>query len=358
MKSYLFPSTYELTNQEFPHVADNLLNGLKIRMNENEFIVGNLALREGYSPHKNINTGPHEEEYQLLVKAGLLLVASQSDAPINLTVGFPISTYMVYRNIAREVIGKQQEICFDRDTYSKGGTEIKQIVISNIDVIPEITACITAIREGSLHIQGNFFMISLGFGTCEAAFSTPSGTLNRSTVSMNGIRYAVNLFELELSKKFYLDLKTEHQLDVVFQQGAITINRVRYDVADLRKKVLKMYYNDVISPRLRKTFTDDDFSKCNQMYIAGGGAYYQDIIDCIKEEFQNFLSISIYPEPEKCASHGYCLHSKLKYKQNDDIGFDITDPDTFLKGSGTQLAVGLDIGNASTCVTLSQSNDL
>lgn len=174
---------------------------------------------------------------------------------------------------------------------------------------------------------------------------------------MNGVRYAVQLFEHELSKKFYLDLKTEHQLDVLFQEGRVTINRVRHDVADLRKKVLRMYYNDVISPRLKKAFTDDDFSKCNQMFVAGGGAYYQDLIDCIKEEFGNFLSISVYPEPEKCASHGYCLHSKSKLGNASLANLESLDPDAFLKSSAAQLAVGLDVGNASTCVTFVECND-
>lgn len=269
---------------------------------------------------------------------------------MNLTVGFPFSTYMLYRDEVRKIIGTEQTITFDGGTFGQAGLETKKINIAEVDVIPEIVGCITAVREGSVRAQGNFFMISLGFGTCEAVVSTPSGIVNRSAVSMNGVRYAVQLFEHELSKKFYLDLKTEHQLDVLFQEGRITINRVRHDVADLRKKVLRMYYNDVISPRLKKAFTDDDFSKCNQMFVAGGGAYYQDLIDCIKEEFGNFLS-------EKCASHGYCLHSKSKLGNASLANLESLDPDAFLKSSAAQLAVGLDVGNASTCVTFVECND-
>ena len=357
MKSYCFPSTYEFTNQELSNVANNLLDGIKIKINENDYIVGNLALREGYSPHKNINSAPTEEEYQLLLKAGLLLAASQGDFAMNLTVCFPFSTYMLYRDEVRKIIGTEQTITFDGGTFGQAGLETKKINIAEVDVIPEIVGCITAVREGSIRAQGNFFMISLGFGTCEAVVSTPSGIVNRSAVSMNWVRYAVQLFEHELSKKFYLDLKTEHQLDVLFQEGRVTINRVRHDVADLRKKVLRMYYNDVISPRLKKAFTDDDFSKCNQMFVAGGGAYYQDLIDCIKEEFGNFLSISVYPEPEKCASHGCCLHSKSKLGNASLANLESLDPDAFLKSSAAQLAVGLDVGNASTCVTFVECND-
>ena len=117
MKSYCFPSTYEFTNQELSNVANNLLDGIKIKINENDYIVGNLALREGYSPHKNINSAPTEEEYQLLLKAGLLLAASQGDFAMNLTVGFPFSTYMLYRDEVRKIIGTEQTITFDGGTF-------------------------------------------------------------------------------------------------------------------------------------------------------------------------------------------------------------------------------------------------
>ena len=96
MKFYGFSSAYEITNQELSRVADSLLNGLKLKVNNNEYIVGDLALREGSSPHKIINSGPMEEEYQLLMQAGLLLAASQGDKPLNLTLGFPFSTYALY----------------------------------------------------------------------------------------------------------------------------------------------------------------------------------------------------------------------------------------------------------------------
>lgn len=354
MKSYTFPSTYEITNQEFSQVTDSLLNGIKIKLGDNDYIVGELALREGYSPHKSINTGPGDEEYQLLAQAGLLLATFENNSSVNLTVGFPYSTYMLYRDKVQELLGKKQVVTYDKGTYGEQKVETKEINVLNIDIIPELSSCVMALREGTIHAQGNFFMVSLGFGTCEAALSTPSGILNRTTVSMNGVNYATKLFEHELSKKYYMELKTEHQLDQLFQRGRITFNRIRQDVSDLRKKVLRIYYNDVISPRLKKVFMDEDFNKCNQMYLAGGGAYYQDLIDCFKEEFGDYLTITVYPEPEKCAAHGYCMNSKLNVKK-ETSDFASIDPDSFLSSS-SQIAVGLDIGNANTCVCVSEYN--
>ncbi|MCD7973933.1 MAG: hypothetical protein LUG18_14955 [Candidatus Azobacteroides sp.] len=73
LKSFIFPSVYEAINRELPNVSDNLLNGMRLKLNEEDYIIGNLALTEGYSPHKNFNSSPTENEYNILSKAALLL---------------------------------------------------------------------------------------------------------------------------------------------------------------------------------------------------------------------------------------------------------------------------------------------
>ncbi|MCD7973935.1 MAG: hypothetical protein LUG18_14965 [Candidatus Azobacteroides sp.] len=172
-------------------------------------------------------------------------------------------------------------------------------------------------------------------------------------VSTQGIRHAVNILSNELSKNLYLNLKTEHQIDVAFQSGNIIVNRVNRNLGEIRERALKTYYNDIISPSLRKAFLDDDFHKCKKMYVVGGGSLYGELMDCFKQEFNRIVSIETYPEPEKCASHGYCLYSKQKtegsYKSSGkSSGYD---------GDGPQVAIGLDIGNANTCITVSRNDD-
>lgn len=163
---------------------------------------------------------------------------------------------------------------------------------------------------------------------------------------------AVNLLANELSKNFYLNLKTEHQIDVAFQKGNITVNRVKHNILDIREKVLKMYYNEIVAPNLRKAFIDDDFNKCTKMYLVGGGALYPELVDCFKEEFGDIVSVNVYPEPEKCASQRYCLNSKIKSsvaRSNIPHNIEAEEIKIF---RNPQLAVGIDIGNANTCVTI------
>ena len=159
-------------------------------------------------------------------------------------------------------------------------------------------------------------------------------------------------FALSISKNFYLNLKTEHQIDVAFQKGNITVNRVKHNILDIREKVLKMYYNEIVAPNLRKAFIDDDFNKCTKMYLVGGGALYPELVDCFKEEFGDIVSVNVYPEPEKCASQGYCLNSKIKsYVARSNIPHNI-EAEEIKIFRNPQLAVGIDIGNANTCVTI------
>lgn len=352
LKSYNFPSVYEATNQELKDVAENILDGIKINLNDNEYIVGNLALVEGQSPHKNINAAPSDTEYKLLSEASLLLTQPKSEEEIYLTTGFPFATYMLYRDKAMEVLQGRHIINYDASTFGGPANTKREVNVGKVEVIPEIQGCTVAIREGELQEKDNFFIISLGYGTCEAIVSTRAGLINRSAVSTHGIRHAVNLLSNELAKTFYLNMKTEHQIDVAFQKGSITVNRVKHNILDLREKVLRMYYNEIISPNLRRAFTDDDFNKCAKMYLVGGGALYPELVNCVKEEFGDIVEIVIYPEPDKCASHGYCLNSKIKaqaIKSNIPGNIETEEIKIF---RNQQLAVGMDIGNANTCVTL------
>ena len=104
LKSYNFPSVYEATNQELANVAENILDGIKINLDDTDYIVGNLALVEGYSPHKSINAAPTDEEYKLLSEASLLLTQPKGEEEIYLTTGFPFATYILYRDKAMEVL--------------------------------------------------------------------------------------------------------------------------------------------------------------------------------------------------------------------------------------------------------------
>ena len=47
LKSYNFPSVYEATNQELANVAENILDGLKINLDDTDYIVGNLYTLPG-----------------------------------------------------------------------------------------------------------------------------------------------------------------------------------------------------------------------------------------------------------------------------------------------------------------------
>ncbi len=356
LKSYVFPSVYEAINRELPNVADNILNGIKVKMNDEDYMVGNLALTEGFSPHKNFNASPTENEYSLLSKASLLLTQPKRDEEIYLTTGFPFSTYLLYRDQVKEQLQGNQVILYDASTFGGSPNAKKELNVSKVEILPEILGCITAIRDGQLKEKDNFFIVSLGYGTCEAVVSTRSGIINRSAISTQGIRHAVNILSNELSKNLYLNLKTEHQIDVAFQQGSIIVNRTNRNLKEIRERALKTYYHDIISPAMRKAFLDDDFHKCSKMYIVGGGSLYPELLDCFKQEFNGIVSIETYPEPEKCASHGYCLNSKQKvagsFKSN--VKGDSGDG---LASRNPQIAVGLDIGNANTCVTMYREED-
>jgi plasmid segregation protein ParM len=175
-------------------------------------------------------------------------------------------------------------------------------------------------------------VVSLGYGTCETGLSINGGLVGRTCMSVAGLRHAVNNLHGELSRSNNLGMKNEHMINQNFQGGSIVVDRKRKDLTDLRRNQLVNYYNEVISPTLKKTFTDNDFAKAGKLYLVGGGALYTDLADCFREEFDGVLDIIIPDEPNHIASLGYCLKSYQRCGNIDE-------------------AVGLDIGNAYTVVS-------
>lgn len=339
-KTYIFPSVFEGNNTDLRNVSPDLMNGLKVFHNGEGYVIGNLALTEGVSPHRNVNAAPDELDYNLLLKSGLLIANQKLGNPLTVSTGFPFSTFQLYKETAANLINAQHIVDYDGATYGGGSRKSVQVEIDQVQIIPEVIGCAIALRKGIQNVSGNFFVMSLGYGTLEGLVSTEGGIIQRTSLSTYGLRYAVNLLEKELAKQYYLELKTEHQIDAAFQKGVIFLNRKRIDIKGMRDKVLRQYYEDVISPAMRKSFNDNDFTIAHQMFLAGGGAMYPVLVECFKQEFQDILDLEVAHEPQSLASRGYCINSAQ------------------LNGGVKSNAVGLDIGNSSTIVSVYDENNL
>jgi len=338
LKTYSFPSVVELNNFELKKVSDSLLKGLKLVYGDASYIIGDLAMSEGSSPHKSVNSAPSDLDYQLLLQASLLLAYNQLQTPFYVTAGFPFITYQLYRNDAINFIQQNHNIQFDASTCTNFGlTQVTASVVKAM-ILSEIQGCDIAIRKGEIGEKSNFFIVSLGYGTFEAALSTETGIIQRTFVSSQGIRYAVNMLARELLQSYYVGLITEHQFDMGFKTGSLILNRKRIDITEFRRKALVNYYKEVISPMLRKSFTDNDFNISRKLYLVGGGALFSELVDCFKQEFKDLLEVVVYPDPTTCASKGYCINSKEAIEDKN------------------VAAVGIDIGNSTTTISFYDGN--
>ena len=105
-KTYTFPSVFESNNTDLRNVSPDLINGLKVTHNGEGYVLGNLALTEGVSPHRNINAAPDELDYSLLLKSGLLIANQKLGNPLTITTGFPFSTFQLYKETATNLINQ------------------------------------------------------------------------------------------------------------------------------------------------------------------------------------------------------------------------------------------------------------
>ncbi len=336
---YSFPSVYEATGIDLNFVSKDLINGLQLYDEQDQsYIIGNLALNEGIAPNKLVNSSPYEIDYKLLLQAGLLLASHDNNRPVSITTGFPFSTYQIYKDIAKETILKLQSIQYNRGTYSNGERTKINSNIQQVEILPEMIGNIIALRVGDAQATGNFFVVSLGYGTCEAVLSTENGIVHRTALSINGMQYAVDLFMRSLASKYYLGLKTEKQLDISFRHDYIILDRQKVFISDLRKRILERYYYDIVSTGLRKSFTDSDFERAEKIYITGGGALFPELIELFEKEFNQIAHVEVVKNPLTLTSEGYSLNSIM-----------LTDGDE-------SRAVGLDIGNANTVLTQYEKN--
>lgn len=333
-KTKVFPSVFEASTTELVDVANDLVTGLKVHFDDTSYIVGDLALVEGTSPHKGINNAPSDLDYQLLLQAALAIAKVGTDHPLTVTTGFPTSSYSAFREGAKNLIQGEHTIQFDGRTFGGEAGSVMKVMVNDVQVIREIEGLIKAARKGELQESDPFFAVSLGYGTVEAILSLPSGPVQRTATSVNGLRVATKRVIERLQQEHYLDMLNEHQVDTAMREGSIIVGRRRIGLTDLRREVLQTYYQDVVSPALEKAFSGNDFGRAQKMYIAGGGAKYNVLVDAFREEFGDILDVSVVPNPETFISHGYALNSEE------------------MSGGEQERAVGLDIGNANTVVAL------
>jgi len=335
MKCYSFPSAIEAHDYKMQSVVPHLVDGLKIQLNGSRYLVGELALREGVAPHKIINSDPAEVDYQLLGQAGLLLAGKELSSAVALTVGFPYTTFQRYAAAAAAVFKGTREIEYEVFSFGRANVQKLSLHVEKVEAIPEILACATFVKEQKVY-GSPVFVVSLGYGTMEAALVGPGGLVERTLVSTHGLRFAVQSVMRELQKEHYLDMRTEHQFDRYFQANSLVIRRKKVDLAAIRREAIRKYYTDVISPAIRNRWTDDDFYQAGALVLVGGGAAYPEMVACFSEEFADVLTVQAPAEPALAAVSGYTLWSRRNVVDG-------------------LVPVGLDIGNAYTAVGIADA---
>lgn len=327
-----FPSVFEATDASLTDVAEDLVTGLKIQIEGTDYIVGELALLEGAAPHRRINSAPSDLDYRLLLQTALAVAQEGIDTPLAVVTGFPYSSFSAYREEAKTLIRGEHAIQFDARTFGGTDNSVMKVDVREVGILPEIEGLVTALRDGERQEADAFFAVSLGYGTFESVLSLPSGTVQRTATSGHGLRLAARRVINRLQREHHLDMLTEHQADRAMREDFIITGRRRVNISGVRREVLQLYYDDVISPALEKVFSGRDFGRATKMYIAGGGAHYDTLIDAFNSEFGEILDVQVVSSPETCVSRGFALAAKNAVDEAETC------------------PVGLDLGNANTAV--------
>lgn len=341
MKITGFTSLLETSYGKTAVSANSLLSGLRIKHEDNWYLVGDACKNLGRNPHRIVNATPEEIDYKVLFLSALLMSTDHYSEKINLTLGFPFSTYNMFKPLAERFLQKKNfTIEYDSSVYKRDGiVEKKLIDIENFDIIPELAACVIGLkREYKVH-ENNFLMISLGFGTTEIGIVTDGGLNKRTVISVPGIIRCIKNFRDELEREHLIGFMTDHQLDEAFKKGSLILNRTNINVQAIRTNILKAFYKEYVSDTIRSMISDRDFENLQKIYVCGGGVNYPEIRDAFKAEFERVVPVEMVAEPDTLAAVGY-YHNSLKMQQN----------------SATK-SIGIDLGNSSTYICSNNTTD-
>lgn len=331
-----FPSIFETSFGNTENSAQDLLNGIKVKREEAWYQVGNLAKRTAVNAGRIINAAPDEDDFDILFRSAMVNVVEKVEHPLVVTTGFPLSTYNIYKPIAEQYLGKRHfMVTYDTQTFNlDGGIKKNTFEIDGYDVIPEIVGCIIGLKRTIADsAKQNLIALNFGFGTVEGAMATTEGLIHRTSFSSHGMRYVIGNLTRLLGQKYSLDMKNEHQMDDAFTKGYLFTKRKKIELLAIRKELLLQYYKEVVSPLLRKHFTDADLEACEKIYLMGGGALYKELTDAVTDDFAGFIPVEVVPDPKNLVSIGYLFNSLR------------------ISDSRPERCLGIDLGNSSTAVS-------
>src|SRR5690554_4078652 len=157
-KTFVFPSVIEENYRDYGKIANDFLEAIKIKnFNGKDYIIGDLALKEGSSPHKFLNSSADDLDYQLLGLIGLLIATQGTYSKLIVTTGFPFTTYQAFKQGAIDYFIGSHEISFDAQTLGGDNLEKVRFSVSEVDVLTEVEGSIKAIRDGEINEKDNFF---------------------------------------------------------------------------------------------------------------------------------------------------------------------------------------------------------
>ena len=267
------------------------------------------------------SVSPFGAKFQLLARMALLLADTEDGGRVSLTVSLPSFLY-AYRDMVENSLQGKITVNFGASQVCK--EYISRVIdISRLQVISRLESCIAAIRWGKIQEKGNFAVVNLGQGACEAVLSIAGAPEGRQ-FCVRGIRAGIDL-----------GIGSES-----LQQALFGRKMADTRVPQLRKEVLRCYYQDVVSSSIRDVLSGQN-DDCPKIYLCGDGASYPELVQCFRDEFGERFPVLVYPSPEKCASQG-CSIQAMSARQR------------FSETPGSALAVGLDVDDRYTCVSVSR----
>jgi hypothetical protein len=254
--------------------------------------VGEFVSDERLESIKKTNLRVNDEQWLDFLVGAAIHAGLEGD--INFVGGFPRETLEENNNLLKTLVGHEIRFCTPVRVGGKNVIQDKSITIKSFWAVYEAFAQAIGVMDALDWTGGELLVMSLGFGTVEAALVTKEGVPARHTVfgERIGIKRAVEIFfnslnesglnETSISGKG-LEWKDMILRSAYDENEALNI-KLGGKIADVKRlkvmadAALTEYTQDVLINNIRESIEKNAANTKMKVCVTGGGALYYPVI--------------------------------------------------------------------------------
>lgn len=288
-----FPSVvgpgHQLAYQSDFQLSSGPLDHLAIKLNNREYFVGNLAIRQSGIASRSLDQNRVTDiNSKILMLTALSLLSQWENQVFNLITGLPTSYFAAYKNDWAASLFGQFVVSFnDGTTYKQ-----KKFSIDAVKIVPQPFGTLydQMLNQYGKAVLTDFAdmkigILDIGFKTTDFAVADQLEYIQHLSFSTNiALSSAYKIIGDRLREEYIID-KEDYELDRIIERNSVRVAGKSYDLTDLKRESFDLIAGRIITELDSRW----DFKEFDLILIAGGGG--QALAEFILPKFPNAVLV-------------------------------------------------------------------